>query len=58
MQESSILQEDKLANMMEKISEEQKGLYNKKKQHELMIKQTSDIAKAKVKELEDELDAW
>ena len=43
--------------MMEKLSEEQKGLYNKKKQHEMMVKQTADMAKVKVQELEDELEA-
>jgi hypothetical protein len=38
MQESSMMNEDKFANMLEKISEEQKGFYNQKKHHELQVK--------------------
>ncbi len=48
MQENTIMQEEKFVNMMEKIADEQKGFYNQKKQHELMVKQTADMAKAKV----------
>jgi hypothetical protein len=38
MQESSLLDEDKFIGMAEKLADEQKGFYNQKKQHEVMIK--------------------
>lgn len=45
-----------LIGKLERQSDETKNLYNQKKQQEYMIKQTSEMAKQKVQELEDELE--
>lgn len=56
MQESSLMSEDKFMNMMNKLSDEQKQFYAQKKQMDEKVKLTTDMAKHKVKELEDELE--
>ena len=45
LKDTSLLSEERYVNMAEKLAEEQKGFYNQKKQHEVLIKQTADMAK-------------
>ena len=52
-----MIDEEKYSKMAEKLADQSKKQYNDKKQHELIVKQTADMAKSKVQELEDELDS-
>jgi len=48
MSKGSMLNESRFADLMGKVADEQRGFYNEKKQHEMNLKQTSDMAKQKV----------
>ena len=56
MAKNSLLNDSKFVEMMAKLSEEQRKYFKEKTQFESSITVTAEMARHKVKELENELD--